>query len=93
MLPEVSLDQCFACFAVVGPKTGFAYSLRHLLTFLEQMVHVHPPRQVFCWPFTLITTRLCKDDDGRSIALTVGCTSAIQDAMCTTLVLTSRAGV
>ena len=52
-----------------------------------------PPRQVFCWPFTLITTRLCKDDDGRSIALTVGCTSAIQDAMCTTLVLTSRAGV
>ena len=78
MLPVVSLDQCFACFAVVGPKTGFAYSLRHLLTFLEQMAHV------FC---------LCKDDDGQGTALTVECTSAIQDTMCTTLVLTSRAGV
>ena len=52
-----------------------------------------PPRQVFCLPFTFITTCLCKDDDGRGTALTVGCTSATQDAMCTTLVLTSRVGV
>lgn len=52
-----------------------------------------PRRQVFCLPFTFITTCLCKDDDGRGTALTVGCTSATQDAMCTTLVLTSRVGV
>ena len=40
MLVVVSLDQCFASFAVAGPKTGFSYSLRHVLTFLEQMAHV-----------------------------------------------------